>query len=355
MQNTKFNQKSRLMGLIVVVLFAGIGIALFARTSGYTSARSQNAVLLGSVAEKSGAIGTPSAAPPGSRNETPSGEIEINDDMSKAVLSVAGMSCSGCIYTIKSSLVDVTGIRDVLVNLPAGEAEVYFNHKQLNDVEKIAAAVTKSGYPAKVIAVLTADQIRDEKKRVVSRAANYIASVGDWDISRADFNTELNHATTRYAAVYGKNIFSGRQGKVFVDNLKAQIVSRLVDEGIQIQEIKKAGFALAPDTVDSELNTFLAQRGIDRGAFITELEKSGYGFDYYMKRFENRVLINKYLEQRILEGAENDFERQRRYDEWFKNAGLLAKTVFYDKDIERLMQTRIGGECSGGNNCRQTK
>ena len=75
-----------------------------------------------------------------------------------------------------------------------------------------------------------------------------------------------------------------------------------------------------------------------------------------MKKFEIRVLINKYLGDIILDGATDEFEKQRRYGSWFNNARLLAKVVYYDKDLERLIQTRsAGGGCSGGSSCSAAK
>ena len=352
MRISKLSGIEKITLLVAVVVFAAVGIASFA----YTSATTRQTTSSDAKVDTATTVNRPSGAVADDRGKPSSDKIKISAAMSKAVLRVDGMSCSGCIYTIKSSLAGFKGVRDILVNLPAGETEVYFNRQQLKDVNKIAAAITNSGYPAKVVAVLSADQIRESQNRAAVRAVHYIASVGDWDISRTDFTTELNHAMSRYASVYGDKIFASEQGNTLTDNLKAQIVSRLIDEGIQIQEIKKAGFTVGPATVATELNNFLTQKGIDRNKLRAELEQNGYGFDYYMKRFENRVLINKYLDERILDNAANDFERQRRYAAWFKNAGLLAKTVYYDKDIERLIQAQAaGGGCSGGGSCSASK
>jgi len=282
-------------------------------------------------------------------------KLEITDNISKAVLRVDGMSCSGCIYTIKSSLSGYTGVHDVLVNISDGQAEVYYDRTQLKDVNQIADAITTSGYPAKVTEVLSADQIRKERSFAATRSLNYIASVGEWDVSRNDFNTEQEHAKTRYAQAYGDDIFSTTRGSALMDNLKSQIASRLIDEGIQMQEIKKAGYTVGVTTVDAEFQNHLKQKGIGVEKFKTELEKAGYSFDYFMKKFENRILINRYLEDNIFESATNSFEKQRRYASWFSNARLLAKVVYYDKEIERLVQTRSAGGCSGGSSCSARK
>ena len=45
----------------------------------------------------------------------------------KAVFDVQGMSCSGCIYTIKSGLAEMDGISDVLVDVGSGRVEVFYD------------------------------------------------------------------------------------------------------------------------------------------------------------------------------------------------------------------------------------
>ena len=67
------------------------------------------------------------------------------------------------------------------------------------------------------------------------------------------------------------------------------------------------------------------------------------------------MLISKYIDDIVLDGATDGFEKQRRYSSWFNNARLLSKVVYYDKEIERLIQTRSGGGCSGGSGCSTSK
>jgi len=345
----KLSNFKNIIILAALVLVAVIGITSIA----YTSAKAKKA-----VSDNTQAYGpTYSTKPVGAvstgEDTMPAGRLEITDNISKAVLKIDNMSCSGCIYTIKSSIAGITGIQDILVNLSSGQAEIYYDNTQVKDVNTIADAITAGGYPAKVTEVLSAGQIRKERDIAAARALNYIASVNQLDISRQDFNTELEHAKSRYALTYGDAVFTDDQGKALMDNLKVQIVSRLINEGIQMQEIQKAGFTVDSDTVDVEFRKFLNQKGIDLEEFKTHLKENGYSFDYFMKKFETRVLINKYLDDEILDGATDNFEKQRRYASWFNNARLLSKVSYYDKELERLIQTRAAGSgCSaGGNRC----
>ncbi|UCD89754.1 MAG: SurA N-terminal domain-containing protein [Desulfobacterales bacterium] len=290
------------------------------------------------------------------RDAITSGNLEITDNISKAVLRVDGMSCSGCIYTIKSSLSGIDGVQDVLVNIASGLTEVYYDNRKLVNVDRVADAISSSGYPSKVTEILSPDRIRKERSVAAARALTTIASVGGWDILRNDFNIELAHAKKRYAQVYGASIFNSDRGKVLIDNIKVQIVSRLIDEGIKMQEVRKSGFVVEDGTVDVEFNKFLNGKGIHLEKFRAALEENGYTFDYFMKKFERRVLINQYLNDNVLNGIIDKFEKQRRYTSWFNNAGLLATVVYYDRDLERLIQsTGTDSGCSGGSSCRAKK
>ena len=102
---------------------------------------------------------------------------DSDTNLSKIVLSVSNMSCSGCISTIKGALADYPGIKDILVDISSGKTEVYFNRKALKDVSEIEKAITDSGYPARIIKTLTPEDLRNERDMAATKAAYYIASV----------------------------------------------------------------------------------------------------------------------------------------------------------------------------------
>jgi copper chaperone len=344
----KFDRLKKIIIIGSVVLIAVIGVVSFA----FTSATDKKGAPPGVEKYPSAGANNPVATVADRQDATLPGKLEITDNVSKVVLRVNGMSCSGCIYTIKSSLSEFKGIRDILVNLSAGQTEVYYDNTQLKDVNRIADAITASGYPAKITEILSADQIRKERDLGAARSLSYIAAVGEWDIARNDFNTELEHAKKRYALSYGNELFTTPRGSELIDNLKAQIASQLIDEGLQMQEIQGSGFKIDAAVVNVEFQQFLKQKGIGIAKFKADLKNAGYGFDYFMKKFGNRVLINTYLENKILGSATNTYEKQRRYATWFNNAKLLARVVYYDKEIERLVQAKAAGSgCSGGSSC----
>jgi len=178
----------------------------------------------------------------------------------KAVLAVQGMSCSGCIYQIKSGLADIQGISDVLVDVSSGRVEVSYDSTRVKDPAKIATAITAVGYPATLKRTMTQDEIQKENKQFASRSKLYIAAVGDWEVSRADFDSELSHAKSRYEKAYGQGVFAGAQGDALMQRLQSQIASNLISEGIQMQEVRKAGFKLPAESVDAEFAQYLTKK-----------------------------------------------------------------------------------------------
>ncbi len=266
---------------------------------------------------------------------------------SKMVLTVEGMSCSGCIFTIKSSLSGFEGVNETIVDVVAGKAEVYFDNKKLKKVDRIPAAITASGYPAKIDKIVAAEEVKKNLDLMATRSQLYIASVGDLDISRGDFETELAYAKRKYSRTYGKEAFLTGKNKAALDRLKAQIVSRMIDEGAQLQEIQEDGYKIDEATVSEEFRKFLETRGVKLDDFKASLKKDGESIDQFMKKFEKRVLVKRYLDEEIFSGASNEFEKRRRYSSWLKNTKLLARVVYYDKDLELLVKNQSGGSCSG--------
>jgi oligoribonuclease NrnB/cAMP/cGMP phosphodiesterase (DHH superfamily) len=225
-----------------------------------------------------------------------------------------------------------------------------YDTRQLTEVDQIAKAITASRYPARVWKTLSPEQIKAAQDRAAEKSQYYIASVGIWDITRSEFNTELGAAKKRYAKVYGKNIPTGPQGKIFLDRLKTQIVGGLINEGILMQEIRKADFKVDTGLVKKALDQLVQKHGSSLSGFNELLQENGYDFGYFVKKLENRITINQYLDERVHYKASNKVERQRLYAAWYKNARVLTDIVYYDKELERLVQGQGGGGscCSGG-------
>ncbi len=275
---------------------------------------------------------------------------DFSDYTVKAILNVEGMSCSGCIATIKSSLTGYAGIQDIIVNISAGITEVYYDSQQMQEPGLLATAITNSGYPATVKQLVSAQQLKQEEALATQRAKLYVASVGGWDISRTEFTTEVAYAKNRYIKAYGQDVFSDERGQNVLNNIKAQVVSRLINEGIQMQEVQRVGYYVDAEILGQEFNSFISQKGISLEQFKTALSENGYPYDYFKKKFENRVLLRRYIEENVIQMSANEYDQQQQYLAWFNNAKALSTVVIYDKQLERLSQEQSAGGC--GSTCK---
>jgi copper chaperone CopZ len=332
-------------------LLAFLAVGIFVLTHDRDRVGKENSVVAESYPSSENRTTTEpvlSAAP----NELPAGT-------SKVVFLVDNMSCSGCIATIKGSLAGYAGIRDIIVDIAGGTTEVYYDAAKIKDVNNLASSITASGYPARVDRILTADQIKKEETLAASRAKLYVASVSGWDIARSDFDTELDFACKRYQEAYGKAVFTTDQGKILLDNLKAQVVSRLINEGIQMQEVQRAGYMINHKIVDQAFDEFLTQKELDLEGLKASLQKNGYPFEYFMKRFENSVRVRHYLDEKVFAETASDYDRQKQYQAWFANARELSKVKIYDRELKQLTRSQSAGSgcggSTGGSCCATTK
>ena len=67
-----------------------------------------------------------------------------------------------------------------------------------------------------------------------------------------------------------------------LDSIKAQVVSRLINEGIQMQEVQRVGYRVDPKILEQEFDNFIMQKNIDLDRFKASLVESGYSFKYFM-------------------------------------------------------------------------
>ena len=149
-------------------------------------------------------------------------------------------------------------------------------------------------------------------------------------------------------------MFRGDQGNTLLQRLQSQVASNLISEGIQMQEIGKAGFKLSRQTLEQEFSNYLEKRNMSRAQFKQALQDADYDHDYFLKKFENRLTIDRYVNEEVLSGLTNDLEKRQQYSNWYNNAQLLAKVVYYDKDLEKIVRnSSAGGGCGSSCSAKQ--
>lgn len=333
-------------GLGIAALVAGCAFGLITLAVASKEMPAGAGVLREVTAETGPAAAGPAAEP------AVDAPPEIVDGISKAVMRVENLSCSSCIETIRGSLAGMQGIRAVLVDLAGGTAEVYFETDRLEDTASVASAVTAAGYPATVLDVMDAQAIRAEERIAAEKAKTAVAAVGGYEIGRDLFDADLAHARKRYESLYGSEVFASASGKALLDRLKAQILSRMVDEGIHLQEIRRAGFTVSEAEVEEGFSAYLSERNLTPEAFSTALKDAGYDREDFMEKMRRRVLVDRYLVEQVYGEASSLPERRSRYAAWLDNAKALAPVVYYDRDMRRIMRDQAAaGGCSGGSSC----
>lgn len=65
--------------------------------------------------------------------------------MKTEVLNVTGMTCGGCVASVKHALTALPGIAGVVVSLPKQQAEVRFDESKLT-VDAMRIALKSAGY-----------------------------------------------------------------------------------------------------------------------------------------------------------------------------------------------------------------
>jgi copper chaperone CopZ len=272
--------------------------------------------------------------------------LDLEANISKAILSVEEMSCSGCIATIKGSIAEIPGIMDIFVDVAGGRAEIYYDEKELKDVSRLEKAITASGYPARVKRIVTAEEIIREKDLADEKSQYYVASIGGYDISRADFDAEINAKRTQYEKRYGKDVFSSAKGLLLIDRIKVKVAQNLINEAMLLKEINRAGYKVDKEVLGAELQDHLTGTGKNEEEFRKALIEAGYDFEYYKKRFELKLLINRYLNEVILIKAQSQYEKQNLFNSWYQDVKKSAEVIYYDKDLERLVKNQGGsGSC----------
>ena len=270
---------------------------------------------------------------------------ETNKNLSKVILNVSNMSCSGCISSIKSSLEGIKGIEDILVNISSGKVEVYYHQELLAEPSRIGKAITAGGYPAKTVKTVSSDEIKKERDLAASKAQYYIASVSGYDISRTDFEVEMKAAKQRLQKSYGDE-FTNPDIRSLDDRLKAQVASKLINESVLLREINRAGYKLDEETNHTELGEYIRESGKTEKEFMKSILDAGYNYDYFKKKFETGLLINRYVDEKVLAETTNSNDRQKIFASWFNNSKGLAKIVYYDKGIEQAIRNQsVSSSC----------
>jgi Cu+-exporting ATPase len=73
----------------------------------------------------------------------------MEQEKTRIVLKVTGMSCSGCAANVKSALSSVPGVISAEVDLKTGIAEISISERKPSG-DQLIAAIKKAGFDARI-------------------------------------------------------------------------------------------------------------------------------------------------------------------------------------------------------------
>lgn len=79
--------------------------------------------------------------------KTDSGNNQMNGEISEVVITVKGMTCSGCEFNVEKAVKKLNGIIKVKANHKKEKAHVSFNEGQVK-IDEIMQVINKTGYKA---------------------------------------------------------------------------------------------------------------------------------------------------------------------------------------------------------------
>ena len=126
-----------------------------------------------------------------------------------------------------------------------------------------------------------------------------------------------------------------------------------------MQEVQRAGYQVDSKIVDQEFAKFLTEKTLDLEGLKASLQKNGYPFEYFMKRFEGSVRVRHYLDEKVFTETASDYDRQKQYQAWFANAQELSKVTIYNRELKQLTRSQSAGSgcgrSTGASCCATTK
>lgn len=254
-------------------------------------------------------------------------------DFAKAELSVKGLVNSTDIYKVKTSLNDMQGIEKVLIDLPMGTVEVFFDDTRLTNADMIAKQIKENtGFETQLLKVVGKNEMDkgDDYNRKIKKL--YAVTVNDFDISMADFNQEVKMFKSRYRKRYGDDIFNSPSSSQILESIKAQSIQSLINDAMVRSNIARSDFILKKDVIEKEVNAMLKRSALtlEEGA-----KRAGYeNRDYFYQKLETQVLVKQYVDNEVFKSSADNAQKGKLYNQWVSNINSSSKIKYHNAELE---------------------
>jgi hypothetical protein len=106
--------------------------------------------------------------------------------------------------------------------------------------------------------------------------------------------------------------------------LRHAALSELITERIALQEARKADVRVSADEVQAAVETMRAASGLDEKAFAARIVERYGSMAAFRKGLEQRLVIRKFIDQKVMAGASGPADANTRLNQWLQNATAKA-------------------------------
>lgn len=179
-----------------------------------------------------------------------------------------------------------------------------------------------------------------------------VAEVNGQVITKEEFDKSFELYKTTYESQYGPDIWStDMDGKKFIDVIKEQVVEKLINDRLVMEDAREQGIEVADAEVDQEIKT-IKDYFDDEQRYLDFLAAQNLSEEEFAAQVKQDLIIGKYRET-VVEGVTVSEEDIRKYyDEnpkEFKNDTVKASHILLDtrEEAEDVLVKVKAGEDFG--------
>jgi hypothetical protein len=127
--------------------------------------------------------------------------------------------------------------------------------------------------------------------------------------------------------------------------LRYAALSELITERIALQEARKASVRVSADEVQAAVETMWAASGLDDKAFAARVVERYGSMAAFRKGLEQRLVIRKFIDQKVTAGASGPADANNRLNQWLQNTTAKAAVRVA---LNEQLPTSGSGCCGNG-------
>lgn len=175
-----------------------------------------------------------------------------------------------------------------------------------------------------------------------------VATVDKMDITREEFDADLNFFKSMYEKQLGEGFMSqvADNGKTYEEQLKIDIMEKLKTEKLIEKDSKGMGIKVTDEDIDGEFNKYVEAMG-GKEKFDEYLSGTGITEEFFKANLGKEMLIRKHAEK-FKEDTEISDEDAKEYFEKNKDNLIIVKArhilVQSEEEGEKVLARVNGGE-----------